>query len=131
VSAAVEGPAVAFVLAVARFLHTINKPVILTEAAYNFIVGSAVEKSASPPHCSQAAIRICPCYRLFFSTTKTFHRELPLAHLFSADKSAFLVDRRIHLNKRPPPGRAHNLPLVTILSPLKLVKTPVSWSSQT
>jgi hypothetical protein len=46
VSAAVEGPAVAFVFAVACLLHTIKKTVISTEAAHSLIVSRAVEKSA-------------------------------------------------------------------------------------
>jgi hypothetical protein len=70
-------------------LNAIKQTVISTEAAYSFIVGRAVEKSA-------------------FS--------LSIARIHSTDV--------LHHD-------AYNRPIVTILSTIKLVKTLVSWSSQT
>jgi len=110
-----------------------NKPVISTEAAHSFIVGRAVEKSASPPHLFSVRNPHCSCCCLFFSTPKTVI-STEAAHGLTVsravEKSAFRVDRRIHSNERPPPGRP-SPPKCHDFVNGKLVKTPVSWSSQT
>jgi len=113
-----------------------NKPVISTEAAHSFIVGRVVEKSASPPHLfssPQSAFAVAvacfsPHHQKTVISTEAAHG---LTVSRAVEKSAFFVLIAAFTRTNVLHQDAHNLPNVTILSMVKLVKTPVSRSSQT
>jgi hypothetical protein len=84
--------------------------------------------SLSAPHANK---KVTSDENSYAFTVSGAVQDTPLGpHLFSADESVFPVtagkDASDVLLQDVP-----MFPLVTILSPLKLVKTPVSWSSQT
>ena len=97
--------------------------------------------------CSQSAIRICFCLlpvsphhqkkRHFDQSDYVFRPELRCAeihcstHTYSQQASPFFSCHCIHRRERRPLHQHPKIPIVTVLSPAKLVKTPVSWSSQT
>ena len=99
--------------------------------------------------CSQSAIRICFCFAccLFLHTIKKNVTSIKATMFFALSCAVqkytashtpilsrqvrFFPCHCIHRRERRPLHQHPKIPIVTVLSPAKLVKTPVSWSSQT